>query len=246
MTFRSLGPPGHDDPESSRRYWCCAGAPAATPCDHLAMPSLAASERVHLVAALRTAGPGAPTLCAGWTAHDLAAHLVARERRPDSGPGILIPALAGWTEQVRRRYARRPFEDLVHLIETGPPRISPFALPGVDAVVNLTEHFVHCEDVRRAAPDWQPRELAPELSEALWKALSSRGRLLFRRAPSGIVLATPDGRQTQVTSGPPAVTITGDPAELTLYAFGRREHAQVSLDGDAEVLDRLRRTDFGV
>jgi uncharacterized protein (TIGR03085 family) len=210
------------------------------------MPSLAATERVHLVEALRAAGPDAPTLCTGWTAHDLAAHLVARERRPDSGPGLLVPALAGWTEQVRRRYARRPFEELVRLVESGPPWTSPFALPGADAVANLTEHFVHCEDVRRAAPCWQPRELPPGLSEALWKVLSTRGRLLFRRAPSGTVLATPAGRQAQVTAGEPAVTIIGEPAELTLYAFGRREHAQVSLEGDAEALDRLRETSFGV
>jgi uncharacterized protein (TIGR03085 family) len=209
-------------------------------------PSLAAIERVHLVEALRAAGPDAATACAGWTAHDLAAHLVARERRPDSGPGILLPVLAGWTEQVRRRYTRRPFEELVHLIETGPPWTSLFALPGVDGAVNLTEHFVHCEDVRRAAPNWQPRELAPGLSDALWKILSTRGRMLFRQAPSGIVLATADGRQAQVTRGGPAVTITGEPAELTLYAFGRRDHAQVTLTGERTTLDRLRDTRFGV
>lgn len=212
------------------------------------MPSLAAIERVNLVKALRAAGPQAPTLCAGWTAHDLAAHLVARERRPDSGPGILVPALAGWTEQVRKRYARRPFEELLGLIETGPPWTSPFALPGVDAVVNLTEHFVHCEDVLRAAPDPdpQPRELPEGLSDALWKGLATRGRMLFRRAPAGITLATPDGRRTDVTSGERSVTITGEPAELTLYAFGRREQARVTFDGEPEALDRLHAARFGV
>jgi uncharacterized protein (TIGR03085 family) len=215
-------------------------------CDDRAMPSLAAIERVNLVEALRAAGPQAPTLCAGWTTHDLAAHLVARERRPDSGPGILVPALSGWTEQVRRRYARRPFEELLRLIETGPPWTSPFALPGVDATVNLTEHFVHCEDVRRAAPDWRPRELPEGLADALWKALATRGRMLFRRAPSGITLATPDGRRAEVTSGERALTLTGEPAELTLYAFGRREHARVTPDGAPEALDRLRAANFGI
>lgn len=210
------------------------------------MPSLAAIERTHLVEALRAAGPQGPTLCDGWTTHDLAAHLVARERRPDSGPGILVPALAGWTEQVRRRYAQRPFDELVRLVETGPPWTSPFSLPGVDALVNLTEHFVHCEDVRRATTGWQPRDLPDGLSDALWKALSARGRMLFRGAPAGTCLATPDGRRTQVTSGETALTLTGEPAELTLYAFGRRGHAQVTMDGSAQALDRLREARFGV
>ena len=46
-------------------------------------------------------GPDAPTLCAGWTTRDLAAHLVVRERRPDAMVGVLIPPLAGHAEHVR-------------------------------------------------------------------------------------------------------------------------------------------------
>ena len=37
--------------------------------------SHARDERSALVASLRDAGPDAPTLCAGWTTRDLAAHL---------------------------------------------------------------------------------------------------------------------------------------------------------------------------
>jgi uncharacterized protein (TIGR03085 family) len=210
------------------------------------MPTFAAIERAELVRALRDAGPDAPTLCTGWTAHDLAAHLVARERRPDSGPGIMLPALAGWTERVRRGYAARPFDELLHLIETGPPWTSPFALPGVDAAVNLSEHFVHCEDVRRAAPGWQPRQLAAGLPDALWAALASRGRMLFRQAPSGLTLATPDGRSARISTGDADLTLIGEPAELTLYAFGRREHAQVEIEGDAAAQQQLRTARFGI
>lgn len=190
--------------------------------------------------ALRTAGPDAPTLCEGWVTHDLAAHLVARERRPDSGPGLLVPAFGGWTERVRRRYARRSFDELLHLIETGPPRTSPFALPGVDAAVNLAEHFVHCEDVRRAADGWQPRELPAARSRALWLFVASRGRLLFRRAPRGILLITPDSRQVRVSTGDAGLSITGEPGELLLYAFGRREHVRVVVQGPPEAQDRLQ------
>ena len=52
------------------------------------MTSHSAAEREALADALASAGPDAPTLCEGWTAHDLAAHLIAREHRPDSTPGI--------------------------------------------------------------------------------------------------------------------------------------------------------------
>jgi uncharacterized protein (TIGR03085 family) len=210
------------------------------------MPTFAALERAELVRALRDAGPDAPTLCTGWTAQDLAGHLVARERRPDSGPGIMLPAFAGWTERIRRGYAARPFAELLHLIETGPPWTSPFALPGVDAAVNLGEHFVHCEDVRRAAPGWQPRQLADGIPDALWSALANRGRMLFRRAPSGLTLATPDGRNARISTGDADLTLIGDPAELTLYAFGRREHALVEIEGNATAQQQLRESRFGV
>ena len=56
-------------------------------------------------------GPDAPTLCSGWVTADLAAHLVARERRPDSGPGLVWPPLAAHTDKVRRSIRdRTPWE----------------------------------------------------------------------------------------------------------------------------------------
>ena len=65
-------------------------------------PSLAQQERETLSDLLLEHGPDAPTLCEGWDAADLAAHLVVRERRPDSGPGLVWPPLAAYTEKVRR------------------------------------------------------------------------------------------------------------------------------------------------
>lgn len=208
--------------------------------------SYARSERAALATALREAGPDAPTLCAGWTARDLAAHLVARERRADSGPGLLLRPFSGWTEKVRREYARRDFTELVRLVETGPPLLSPFALPGADAAANLTEHLVHCEDVRRARPGWAPRELPAGEQDALWALLRTRGRMFFRRSRVGVVLATPDGRRATVLDRSPAVTLTGEPAELVLYAFGRTDHARVSLDGDPEAIRSFSGTPLGL
>ena len=132
-------------------------------------------ERSALCALLDDTGPDAPTLCEGWTTLDLAAHLVLREHRPDAGMGMLGGPLAGYTAHVQSRIAGRvPYARLVQTIRQGPPRFSLFALPGVDERANLAEYFVHHEDVRRAAPDWQPRKLPPELTEQLWQRLRLR------------------------------------------------------------------------
>ena len=208
--------------------------------------SFAAVERQQLVNALRAVQPDAPTLCEGWTALDLAAHLVARERRPDSGPGIVLPALAFWTERVRRGYLDQPYEELIRSYESGPPRFSTFALPGADAALNLTEHLVHCEDVRRARPQWQPRVLADGIQDALWDGMTRRGRMLLRKISAAVELATPNGRTATVKSGPGRIRLLGEPAELVLYAFGRRSHARVDVSGDPDALERLRNADLRV
>jgi uncharacterized protein (TIGR03085 family) len=205
-------------------------------------------ERSHLADALEAAGPDAPTLCDGWTSRDLAAHLVARERRPDSTPGLLLRPLSGWTERVRRRYAERPYADLVHLVRSGPPRTSPFALPGVDRVANLTEHFVHTEDVLRGAPTrapGTPRALEPAVDHALWGVLRARARLMLGRAGVSVVLTTPDGRVHQVGGGP-TVRLVGPPGELVLVAFGRGRAAAVRTEGDPEAVARFTAADLRV
>jgi uncharacterized protein (TIGR03085 family) len=217
--------------------------PPATPS---ATPS--AMERARLADALETAGPDAPTLCTGWTARDLAAHLAARERRPDSTPGLLLRPLAGWTEHVRAGYARRPYPELLHLIRTGPPATSPFALPGADAAGNLAEHFVHCEDVRRGDPAVPPRpaDLPEAVDAALWRFLETRGRGMFRRARTGVVLATPDGRGTVAVRGRAAARLVAEPGELVLVAFGRGARALVHRTGDDSALAALDAADLSV
>lgn len=142
------------------------------------------AERVALCDLLEQLGPDAPTLCEGWTTYDLAAHLVARERRPDSGPGLLFKPLAGWTEKVRQQQKDHPYPQLLHLIRSGPPPWSPFGmLPSIDAVANTVEFLVHHEDVRRAQPGWEPRDLEPAFEEVLWQRLRGAARLLFRGCP---------------------------------------------------------------
>jgi uncharacterized protein (TIGR03085 family) len=206
----------------------------------------ASADRQALADALEQVGPDAPTLCAGWTARDLAAHLVVRERRPDSLPGLAVPLLRPWTERVRRRAAEGDFTTLVSLLRSGPPQWSPFALPGAERRANLVEHFVHLEDVRRAEPGWQPRELSGRHRSALWRALCRRGRLLYRRSPVGVVLVVPEGPRCRVRSGPVAVVVTGAPEELVLHAFGRGSHARVEVSGPTEAVAAFGRTPLGI
>jgi uncharacterized protein (TIGR03085 family) len=192
---------------------------------------MAADERRALSDLFDELGPDAPTLCDGWQAKDLAAHLVLRDRRPDAAAGIQVKALSGYTERVQNRLADRPWAELVEQVRTGPPALSPFRLPGLAEVVNGTEYFVHHEDLRRGQPDWEPRVPDPARDEAVWKALRMGGRLAYRRSPVGVVLRRTDGTEAIVKRGPNTVTIVGEPGELLLNAFGRSA-VRLSFDGD--------------
>lgn len=180
-------------------------------------------ERRELAELLLQVGPTAPTLCEGWTTTDLAAHLVVRESRPDAAVGIVASPLAGWTDRVQRSVASQPYPELVRKVRTGPPTLSVFSLPGFDGAANLIEYFVHHEDVLRAMEDGQPRDLPPELSDLLWKRLSTMARLLFRKVPVGVVLERTDGAGGRVVAhkGPDAVTLRGSAGELMLRSYGR-------------------------
>jgi len=200
------------------------------------MPRFAAVEREHLADLLAKTPPDAPPLCAGWDVHDLAAHLVVRERRPDAAPGAVLGALERWTERVRRGYAARPHAELVETFRNGPPRWSPLRIPRVHEASNLVEHFVHAEDVRRAQPGWTPRTLPAAYEQALWEWVARAGRAFYRRSPVGVTLAVPAGPRAQVRQGPDGVTVLGRPDELVLHAFGRTGVARVEVEGSASAV----------
>jgi uncharacterized protein (TIGR03085 family) len=197
--------------------------------------SHAQDERAALCALLDETGPAAPTLCEGWTTLDLAAHLVLREHRPDAAAGILGGPLAGYTRRVQRAIAgRTPYPRLVDMIRNGPPRISIFGIPGVAERVNVVEYFVHHEDARRARPGWEPRAVGQGLSEVLWQRLG----LARSDKPSAAGPGTPSIRLT-VNARTPVVTVTGTPAELTMWALGRTAAARVRLDGSEAAVRAL-------
>jgi uncharacterized protein (TIGR03085 family) len=189
---------------------------------------------------LETTGPDAATLCDGWRTRDLAAHVVVRERRPDAAGGVLIKQLAPRLDRVMGEFAAKPYEELIQLIRTGPPRFSPFSLKQVDEAANTVEFYVHTEDVRRAQPDWSPRELDPVFQDALWSRLVRSARLMGRSSPTGLVLRRPDGRTAVANKGVPVVTATGEPSELLLFTYGRQSAAKVELEGDEDAIAKLQ------
>ena len=207
--------------------------------------SYSREERLALCDLLDKTGPDAPTLCEGWTTGDLAAHLVLRERRPDAAAGVLGGPLAGHTARVQQRIRERtPFPDLVRAIRSGPPLLSFMSLPGMDERANAVEYFVHHEDIRRAAPNWVPRQLSSGESEMLWQRLRL-ARFMLRKAPVGVELARDDvernGQAYRLTAknATPAVTVIGSPAELTMWVMGRKEAARVRFDGTQAAVTKL-------
>src|SRR5918911_778957 len=113
----------------------------------------ARAERLTLAHLLTQVGPDAPTLCTGWTARDLAAHIVVRERRPLAAAGIAIRSLADRTARIQARFAGKDYDELVDEVRR-PPLWSPLSNPLLDEAVNVNEMFIHHEDVRRAQPGW--------------------------------------------------------------------------------------------
>ncbi|MER5537375.1 TIGR03085 family metal-binding protein [Streptomyces mirabilis] len=206
------------------------------------MSTHAKRERLLLADLLEAEGPDAPTLCEGWNTRDLAAHVVVRERRADAAGGLLLKQLAPRLERVQAEFAEKPYEELIQLIRTGPPRFSPFALKQIDEMSNTVEFYVHTEDVRRAQPDWTPRPLDPVFQDALWSRLERTARLTGRGAPTGLVLRRPDGQTAVAHRGTPVVTVTGEPSELLMFALGRQKTADVELEGDKDAIAKLSET----
>ncbi len=207
----------------------------------------AAQERAALCDALADAGPDAPTLCEGWTTHDLAAHVWVRENDPSAAPGLLIGALADVTasrmEATKRRWL---YPELVEQIRRGPRPISLFAVPVLDELANTTEFFVHTEDVRRPA-GLSPRETSQEFEDHIAKGLNTAAKQLFRKAPTGIILERTDRPQRlRAKAGDTTVIVIGKPSELQLFAFGRMADADVRLVGPQDVIDDLLANHRGI
>ncbi len=216
-----------------------------------ALVTFAKSERADLCDLFDRVGPDAPTLCGGWNAHDLAAHLWIRETDPVGVSGIVAKPLSGLHERrVTEVKQRWPFSELVNRVRNGPARFSVFAIPGVDEGANTTEFFVHHEDVRRAGDTPQSaRDLGPEVEEWMWRRLKLLARAWFRRVQVGVVLerlrsGDDDVPETiRAVTGSTIVTLVGQPSELIFFAHGRSV-AEVKLVGEPDAIDILMAADL--
>ncbi len=211
-------------------------------------PALDTQERRELCDLFDEFGPSVPTLLDGWTAHDLAAHLVLREHDVVAGPCMVLPGpFERFAERRRARLAERSdFAGLVARIRSGPP-VGLFRIGWVRDMANLNECFVHHEDLRRAN-GLGVRSLTPAMDAGLWRNVRRGGRFLSRRLRGcGLEVEwAGTGERVTVRPGAPAALLSGPPGELLLYLFGRQAAAQVEVSGPPEAVAAVRRTHFGM
>lgn len=214
-----------------------------------AMEPMSRIERAALCNAALEAGEQAPTLCGGWTVKDLVIHLLVRERDPLGAPGIVFARLESLTARSSRRLADQDFSSLVERVRSGPPRWSPMAIPPLDRAVNTLEYFVHHEDIRRAGPDWEPRELTERDQVALWKSISAAGKGLVRSVGVPVQIrwaGDEQDRSATLRKGDDAVVVSGVPAELTMFLFGREQHADLEFSGAEQSVTALHQAKLGL
>jgi len=169
-----------------------------------------------------------------------------REHDSLAGPGLVLPGpWARFAERQRQEATRRAFVDLVAAIRSGPHGV--FRLRWLRRVPNLNEFFVHHEDVRRANGG-RRRDLDSGMNQALWENVRGAAWFLARRLQgAGLELRNASTGQTvRARQGSPTVHVNGEPGELLLYLFGRRDVAEVELDGSMAALDTLKATRFGM
>ena len=209
----------------------------------------AALARRHLADLLVAVGPDAPTMCEGWTARDLAAHLVIRERRPDALPGIFVPALAGYTERVQNAQAAIDFPELVELVRRKPPIWHPARLAAVDQKMNLMEYAIHAEDIRQANPGADLPPMPEEVRSDAWSALGFFAGMTMSGSPVAVVASCPGRRDvTLVDEGgrrSGRVTATAEPGPMLMFVSGRTDDG-VEFRGADDDVARLREARFAM
>jgi len=180
-----------------------------------------------------------PSLCAGWTVRDVAAHLTLQQL----GPGDLIGTVAQWRgsmdrtiqHMARRRAAARSTGQIIAEIRgmVGSRRHTL----GVTHLETLTDILVHGQDI--ALPLGRRHDMPPEAAAvAASRVLSMRWPppLPSARAVAGCWLTATDVPWSAGT-GP---EIRGPMSALLLICAGRLAAlSQLSGDGLANLRDRL-------
>ena len=209
------------------------------------MTSLALRERQALCDLALDLGEDAPTLCDGWVAGGLVAHLLVRERRPIAAAGDIGGPLSGRAARAMAAERRTPYAELVSRLRTPAPVLR--GLPVLDSAMNSFEMLVHHEDLRRGQSDWSPRELPAEDLDRIWSQLARAGRVLGRKLPVPTMLRRTDtGATATARKGEDPATVAGPVVELVLFLFGRGASAGVTFDGSPDQVAALRAAELGV
>lgn len=206
---------------------------------------LARREREALCDLALVLGEDAPTLSGEWTAKELFAHLHLREHSLIGAPGLVIAPLSGLTDREMARIGRQDFTVLVERVRRR--GLTPYAIRPVDKAVNTLEYFVHHEDLRRAQPDWAPRDLPPADESALWSAIRLFGRGLVR--PAGVpvrIRRTDTGAEATLRGGSDPAVLSGMPSEIVLFLYGRDQHRGLAFTGPTDRIERLRNAGLGL
>jgi uncharacterized protein (TIGR03085 family) len=218
----------------------------------MATPPLEVAERVRFTDLLLEVGPDAPTLCEGWTARDLAAHMITIER-PDAWAGIGDARKFELTNQLHDRIVAaqkaKPWRQQVERVRRG-PIAGPFAMRAIRERMFFREYVIHHEDLRRAN-GLKPRTDIPEVQLAAWDKAKTVGTYGLKRAPLptgfGIELVRADtGERHTAVPGDTLLELRGEALELLLFAFGRRSAAEVDAHGPSDAVHTLVSGDWKV
>jgi len=207
---------------------------------------LARRERLALCDLALALGEDAPTLCGDWTAKQLVVHLLLREYDPVAAAGLVLPPLARITDLQMARKSRKDFGVLVEQLRRR--GLTVYSLRPVDKVLNTLEYFVHHEDLRRAQPGWEPRNLAGADEDLIWSSLKVAGRGLVRPAGVPVRIRRTDADKTAtLRRGSDPVVLSGLPSELALHLFGRQAQTRgLSADGPPDRVAQLWSADLGI
>lgn len=182
-----------------------------------------------LAQALLTVGPDAPTLCEGWTAAALAAHLYVRENRPTKAVGILIPQLANRLEM---EMAKVKGQDLAFVVDAWRKGKVSKLPKVVQQKMNTLEYFVHYVDVVAANPDKFAETAVLRLHDndrlELMAHARSMAAMLLRGSAGPVIFEPVGGKRVVVhdrlgvaVQGDRVAVVRGSAENMVLWLFGR-------------------------
>lgn len=197
-------------------------------------------ERRHIADLLSTLTPSqlqAPSLCEGWTVHDVAAHLITFLRfgqlKIYTGIAVTAADLDRVNRWLTQRAAAKSDDEIIEVLRRRAGARTTVPRSGYDPV--LTDLVLHDLDIR--VPLGIPRELSGERLSVAFHHLTSRaspGFTMGSRLDGLRFTATDTGWQAGT-----GASVTG-PAETLLLGIGGRPAVLDDLEGDGVALLRQR------